>query len=242
VPMITPIHKVLVANRGEIAARIIRTCRRLGLRTVAVYSEADRESPHVVLADEAICIGAPPSRESYLNMNKIIQAAKDTQSDAIHPGYGFLSENDDFSDAVTKAGITFIGPSAYSMQMMGNKLAAKQAARQFNIPMVPGSDEAIADINEAKAIGSRIGFPLLIKAAAGGGGKGMRIVNNVDELAPQVERAMSEALSSFGDGSVFIEKYIASPRHIEIQVFADQQGIPFISSNANVPFNDVIRK
>ena len=222
--MIRPIHKVLVANRGEIAARIIRTCRRLGLRTVAVYSEADRESPHVVLADEAICIGPPPSRESYLNMNRIIQAAMDTQSDAIHPGYGFLSENDHFADAVEKAGITFIGPSAYSMQMMGNKLAAKHAARQFNIPMVPGSDDAIADIKEAKAIGSRIGFPLLIKAAAGGGGKGMRIVDKEDELAPQVERAMSEALSSFGDGSVFIEKYIGAPRHIEIQVFADQQG------------------
>jgi propionyl-CoA carboxylase alpha chain len=222
--MIRPIHKVLVANRGEIAARIIRTCRRLGLRTVAVYSEADRESPHVVLADEAVCIGPPPSRESYLNMNRIIQAAKDTQSDAIHPGYGFLSENDHFSDAVDKAGITFIGPSAYSMQMMGNKLAAKHAARQFNIPMVPGSDDAVSDIKEAKTIGSRIGFPLLIKAAAGGGGKGMRIVNNEDELAPQVERAMSEALSSFGDGSVFIEKYITAPRHIEIQVFADQHG------------------
>jgi len=222
--MIRPIHKVLVANRGEIAARIIRTCRRLGLRTVAVYSDVDRESPHVVLADEAVCIGAPPSRESYLNMNKIIQAARDTKSDAIHPGYGFLSENDVFADAVAKAGITFIGPSAHSMKIMGNKLAAKKAAKEFNIPMVPGSDDAISDIKEAKKIGTQIGFPLLIKAAAGGGGKGMRIVTNESELAPQVERAMSEALSSFGDGSVFIEKYVASPRHIEIQVLADQQG------------------
>jgi len=222
--MIKSIHKVLVANRGEIAVRIIRTCRRLGLRTVAVYSEADRESPHVVMADEAVCIGAPPSRESYLNMNKIIQAAKETHADAIHPGYGFLSENDAFADAVTMADITFIGPSAHSMKIMGNKLAAKEAAKKFNIPMVPGSDTAISDLKDAKAIGARTGFPVLIKAAAGGGGKGMRIVNSESELAPQVERAMSEALSSFGDGSVFIEKYIGSPRHIEIQVFADQFG------------------
>lgn len=222
--MIKPIHKVLVANRGEIAARIIRTCRRMGLDTVAVYSEVDRESPHVVLADEAICIGAPPSRESYLNIYKIIKAAKESNADAIHPGYGFLSENDHFADAVTKAGITFIGPSAESMRIMGNKLAAKNAAKQFLIPMVPGSDGALSDLQEAKALASRIGFPLLIKAAAGGGGKGMRVVNAEAELEPQVERAMSEALSSFGDGSVFIEKYIGSPRHIEIQILADQHG------------------
>jgi len=222
--MITPIHKVLVANRGEIAARIIRTCRRMGLSTVAVYSDVDRESPHVVLADEAVCIGAPPSRESYLNMDKIIKAAKETNADAIHPGYGFLSENDAFSDAVTKAGLIFIGPSAESMKMMGNKLAAKNAAKQFLIPMVPGSDGAISDINEAKKLASQVGFPLLIKAAAGGGGKGMRIVHEESELSSSVERAMSEALSSFGDGSVFIEKYVTSPRHIEIQVMADQQG------------------
>jgi acetyl-CoA carboxylase biotin carboxylase subunit len=222
--MIRPIHKVLIANRGEIAVRIIRTCRRLGLRTVAVYSEADRESPHVVLADEAVCIGAPPSRESYLNMNKIIQAAVDTKSDAIHPGYGFLSENDVFAEKVAKSGITFIGPSAGSMKIMGNKLAAKKAAKEFKIPMVPGSEDAISDIEEAKKISARIGFPLLIKAAAGGGGKGMRIVNQEAELTSQVERAMSEALSSFGDGSVFIEKYVGSPRHIEIQVLADQEG------------------
>jgi len=222
--MITPIRKILIANRGEIACRIMRTCHALKIKTVAVYSEADLHSPHVTMADEAICIGPPPSRESYLNSKKIIQAAIDTKSDAVHPGYGFLSENDVFARAVGQAGIIFIGPTPESIHTMGNKLAAKDAAKAFNIPMVPGSDTALSDINEARQIAEKIGFPLLVKAAAGGGGKGMRIVHQVDELESQVERAMSEALSSFGDGSVFIEKYIASPRHIEIQVLADHHG------------------
>lgn len=222
--MIRPIHKVLIANRGEIACRIIRTCRRLGIRTVAVFSEADRKSPHVQLADQAVCIGAPPSRASYLNMDKIIAAAKETGADAIHPGYGFLSENDQFAAAVGKAGLIFIGPSPESISMMGNKLAAKKAAKEFQIPMVPGTDTPIADIHEVEKIAAQIGYPLLIKAAAGGGGKGMRIVRQPEDLASQVERAMSEALSSFGDGSVFVEKYVTSPRHIEIQVMADQHG------------------
>ncbi len=218
------IKKVLIANRGEIAVRIIRTCKEMGLATIAVYSEADRKSLHVMHADEAILIGPPSSKESYLNIDRIIKAAIETGADAIHPGYGFLSENDLFAEAVEKAGIIFIGPSPESIRMMGNKLAAKRAARDVNIPMVPGSDDDIDGIPEAKEIALKIGFPLLIKAAAGGGGKGMRIVNHADELETQVERAMSEALSSFGDGSVFIEKYIASPRHIEIQVLADQHG------------------
>lgn len=222
--MIRPIHKVLIANRGEIACRIIRTCKRLGIRTVAVFSEADRQSPHVQLADQAVCIGAPPSRESYLNMDKIIAAAQTTGADAIHPGYGFLSENDQFAAAVKKAGLIFIGPSPESISMMGNKLAAKKAAKAFDIPMVPGTDTPIADIREVETIAKQIGFPLLIKAAAGGGGKGMRIVRQAEDLSSQVERAMSEALSSFGDGSVFVEKYVTSPRHIEIQVMADQHG------------------
>ena len=222
--MIRPIKKVLVANRGEIAARIMRTCRRLGIETVAVYSEADRNSPHVLLADQAICIGPPPSRDSYLAMDKIIAAAKNCGADAIHPGYGFLSENDQFALAVEEAGIIFIGPSPESIRMMGNKLAAKKAAKDFNIPMVPGTETALSDMKEAIAVASGLGYPLLIKAAAGGGGKGMRIVNQADELEPQVERAMSEALASFGDGSVFIEKYVTSPRHIEIQVMADKHG------------------
>lgn len=222
--MIRPIKKVLVANRGEIAIRIMRSCHALGIQTVAIYSEADRRSPHVLMAGEAICIGAPPSRASYLNMAKIIQVALDTGATAIHPGYGFLSENDQFAEAVEKAGLIFIGPSSESIRIMGNKLSAKEAAKQFDIPMVPGTDSALTDTNEALAVAKDIGYPLLIKAAAGGGGKGMRIVEKAEDLKAQVERAMSEALASFGDGSVFIEKYVTSPRHIEIQVIADQHG------------------
>lgn len=202
----------------------MRSCHALGIETVAVYSDADRRSPHVLMAGQAVCLGAPPSRSSYLNMDKIIQAARDCGADAIHPGYGFLSENDLFAEAVDKAGIIFIGPSTKSIRMMGNKLSAKEAAKDFNIPMVPGTDTALTDINEALNVAKDIGYPLLIKAAAGGGGKGMRIVEKPEELKSQVERAMSEALSSFGDGSVFIEKYVTSPRHIEIQVIADNHG------------------
>ena len=222
--MITPIKKILIANRGEIAVRIMRTCERLGISTVAVYSEADRRSLHVETADEAIFIGPSPAKDSYLNIERIIKAANDTGSDAIHPGYGFLSENDLFAASVEKAGLIFIGPSAESIKMMGNKLAAKRIAKSISIPMVPGSDDALIDSRDVKKIAEQIGFPLLIKAAAGGGGKGMRIVHYENELGPQVERAMSEALASFGDGSVFIEKYIASPRHIEIQVMGDKHG------------------
>ncbi len=222
--MIKPIKKILIANRGEIAARIMRTCRRLNIKTVAVYSEADRISPHVLMADESVFIGPSPSRESYLNADRIIKAALDTKADAIHPGYGFLSENDVFARAVEKAGLIFIGPSPESIHTMGNKLAAKEAAKEFRIPLVPGSESALSDLNEAMEVGKRIGYPLLVKAAAGGGGKGMRIVHSEIELESQVERAMSEALSSFGDGSVFIEKYVSSPRHIEVQVLADQYG------------------
>lgn len=222
--MITPIKKVLIANRGEIAVRIIKSCRRLGIHTVAVFSEADRKSLHVTLADESFFIGPSPARDSYLNIEKIIEAAIETKADAIHPGYGFLSENDQFADVVEKAGLIFIGPTAESIKMMGNKLAAKRIAKSMNIPMVPGTEEAVSDIESARTIADQLGYPLLIKAAAGGGGKGMRIVQSSDEVDPQVERAMSEALSSFGDGSVFIEKYISSPRHIEIQVMADKHG------------------
>ncbi|MEP6647110.1 MAG: biotin carboxylase N-terminal domain-containing protein, partial [Saprospiraceae bacterium] len=222
--MIRPIKKILIANRGEIAVRIMRTCRQLNIKTVAVYSEADRNSPHVRMADESVFIGPSPSRESYLSAAKIIQAALVTQSDAIHPGYGFLSENDVFAREVEKAGLIFIGPSPESIHTMGNKLAAKEAAKNFNIPMVPGSSSSLSNLKEAKEVAHRIGYPLLVKAAAGGGGKGMRIVNSDDELESQIERAMSEAKSSFGDSSVFIEKYVSSPRHIEIQVLADQYG------------------
>jgi acetyl-CoA carboxylase biotin carboxylase subunit len=216
--------KILVANRGEIALRVMRTARRMGIKTVAIYSEVDRRSPHVLFADEAVCIGPPPSSQSYLMGNKIIEVALSLGVDGIHPGYGFLSENAAFAQAVTDAGITFIGPSPYSIEVMGSKLAAKEAVKKFNIPMVPGTEGAVSDVAEAIEVGRTVGYPLLVKASAGGGGKGMRIVEHEAELASQMERAISEATSAFGDGSVFIEKYVGSPRHIEIQVLADLHG------------------
>lgn len=218
------INKLLIENRGEIALRVMRTAREMGIATVAVYSEADRLSPHVRYADEAVCLGPPPSNQSYLLGDKIIEEAKRLDVDAIHPGYGFLSENADFAKAVTAAGITFVGPPVKAIEIMGSKLAAKEAVKGYDIPMVPGIDHAITDPNEAKKIAAEIGFPILIKASAGGGGKGMRVVENPDELEEQMQRAVSEATSAFGDGSVFIEKYITSPRHIEIQVLADNHG------------------
>jgi acetyl/propionyl-CoA carboxylase alpha subunit len=216
--------KILVANRGEIALRVMKTARKMGIKTVAVYSDADRNSPHVRFADEAILLGAPPSNQSYLLGDKIIVEALKLGVDGIHPGYGFLSENADFSRAVQAAGIVFIGPSPHSIEIMGSKLGAKEAVKQYNIPMVPGTEGAISDIVEAKEISKKIGYPILIKASAGGGGKGMRIVENEAEFEEQMNRAISEAISAFGDGSVFIEKYVGSPRHIEIQVLADNHG------------------
>lgn len=216
--------KILVANRGEIALRVMKSAREMGIKTVAVYSEADRESLHVKFADEAVCIGPAASSESYLLGDKIIKVCKDLDVDGIHPGYGFLSENAEFADLVEKNGITFIGPKSESMRMMGNKLAAKAAVKNYNIPMVPGTEEAIEDLEEAETIAIQIGFPILIKAAAGGGGKGMRVVEKASEIKEQLGLAMGEAKSAFGDGSVFIEKYIGSPRHIEIQVLADTHG------------------
>lgn len=218
------IKKILVANRGEISLRIMRTAREMGISTVAVYSEADRLSPHVVFADEAVCLGPAASSQSYLLGDKIIEVCKELGVDAIHPGYGFLSENADFAKKVKAAGLIFIGPSPEAIEVMGSKLAAKQAVAKYNIPLVPGTEEAISDIPLAKARASEIGYPILIKASAGGGGKGMRIVENEEEFEEQMQRAVSEAQSSFGDSAVFIEKYITSPRHIEIQVLGDQQG------------------
>jgi acetyl-CoA carboxylase biotin carboxylase subunit len=218
------IKKLLVANRGEISLRIMRTAREMGIATVAVYSEADRNSPHVKFADEAICLGPPPSSESYLLGDKIIQVSKDLGVDAIHPGYGFLSENEGFAKAVADSGLIFVGPSPEAIRIMGSKLAAKQAVAQYDIPLVPGTEEAISDIGEAKRRAVEIGYPILIKASAGGGGKGMRIVENEAEFEEQMQRAVSEAISAFGDGAVFIEKFITSPRHIEIQVLGDQHG------------------
>jgi acetyl-CoA carboxylase biotin carboxylase subunit len=217
-------QKILVANRGEIALRVMRTCKEMGIKTVAIYSEADRNAPFVSYADEAVCVGPAASSESYLKMDKIIEVCKELKVDGIHPGYGFLSENADFAKKVKEAGITFIGPSAEAMDMMGDKLSAKAAAKKYNIPLVPGSDGAITSVEEGKKIAEKTGFPLLIKASAGGGGKGMRIVNEISEFEEGMQRAVSEALSAFGDGAVFIERYVAGPRHIEIQVLADTHG------------------
>ncbi|WP_179376974.1 acetyl-CoA carboxylase biotin carboxylase subunit [Winogradskyella wichelsiae] len=216
--------KLLVANRGEIAIRVMQTAKKMGIKTVAVFSEADRNAPHVKYADQAVCIGPAPSNESYLRSDKIIEVSKSLNVDAIHPGYGFLSENADFAELCEANNIIFIGPRSKAIKLMGNKLAAKETIKDYNIPMVPGTDEAITDIPKAKKIAKEIGFPILIKASAGGGGKGMRIVENEAEFESQMNRAISEATSSFGDGSVFIEKYVASPRHIEIQVMADTHG------------------
>lgn len=216
--------KILVANRGEIALRIMRTIKSMGIATVAIYSEADRNAPHVRFADEAVYIGKSPSAESYLQGDRIIAEALKLGVDGLHPGFGFLSENAAFASKVTAAGINFIGPSPEAMQMMGDKLSAKRAALQYNIPMVPGTTEAIDDLDEAKRIAVEVGFPLLIKASAGGGGKGMRIVENIDELDGQMQRAISEAVAAFGNGAVFIERYVRSPRHIEIQILADMHG------------------
>lgn len=218
------IRKLLVANRGEIALRIMRTCKEMGIKTVAVFSEADRYALHTRFADEAYCIGPAPSAESYLLGHKIIEVAKQCGADAIHPGYGFLSENALFSKAVDDAGLLFVGPSAASIEVMGSKIGAKQAVGKFNIPLVPGMDKAIADVAEAKAIAQQIGYPVLLKASAGGGGKGMRVVENEAEFEEQMNRAMGEASAAFGDPSVFIEKFIAAPKHIEVQIFGDKHG------------------
>jgi acetyl-CoA carboxylase biotin carboxylase subunit len=217
-------NKILVANRGEIALRVMRSCREMGIKTVAVYSEADRNAPFVKYANEAVCIGPPPSNQSYLLGDKIIEVCKKLSVDGIHPGYGFLSENAGFAAAVKKAGLIFIGPSPEAMDMMGDKLSAKAAAKKYKIPMVPGSEGAIDSVEEGKKVALATGFPLLIKASAGGGGKGMRIVENIEEFGEQMKLAVSEATSAFGDGSVFIERYVAGPRHIEIQILGDTHG------------------
>ncbi|RXP63296.1 acetyl-CoA carboxylase biotin carboxylase subunit [Lutibacter sp. HS1-25] len=216
--------KILVANRGEIAIRVMKTARKMGIKTVAIYSEVDRNALHLRFADQCVYIGESPSNKSYLVGERIIEEAKKLQVDAIHPGYGFLSENAEFAELCEKNNIIFIGPKSKSIEMMGNKLAAKDAVKNYNIPMVPGYDSAITDPKKAIEISRKIGFPILIKAAAGGGGKGMRIVENEKDIEEQMQRAISEAVSAFGDGAVFIEKYITSPRHIEVQVLADSHG------------------
>ncbi len=217
-------QKILVANRGEIALRVMRSAREMGIKTVAVYSAADRNALHVRYADEAVYIGEAPSNQSYLVGEKIIDACHQTGAEGIHPGYGFLSESAVFARQVRDAGLILIGPSPEAMEIMGNKLSAKAAALKYNIPMVQGTEKAITDINKAKLRAVEVGFPILIKAAAGGGGKGMRIVESEADFEEQMTLAVSEAISAFGDGSVFIERYVASPRHIEIQVLGDTHG------------------
>ena len=216
--------KVLIANRGEIARRVIRTLKKMNIASVAIFSDADRNAPHVLEADEAVYVGASSSSESYLKQDLIIQYCKELNVDAIHPGYGFLSENAGFARKLKAEGIKLIGPSPESMEVMGDKLSAKQAVKSFNVPLVPGVDEAISDVNEAIKIAEEVGYPILIKASAGGGGKGMRLVERSEDFAEQMRLAQNEARSSFGDDAVFIEKFVTKPRHIEIQVFADSHG------------------
>jgi acetyl-CoA carboxylase biotin carboxylase subunit len=216
--------KILIANRGEIALRVIRACRELGIRTVAVYSSADRESLHVRFADEEVCIGPGPARESYLNIPRIIAAAEITGADAIHPGYGFLAENAEFAEICQGSGLVFIGPTADQIRAMGDKIAARKAMQKAGVPVVPGSDGAVAELAQARAIVEEIGFPVMLKAAAGGGGKGMRRVREPEELERGFVTARSEAEAAFGDGSLYIEKLIERSRHIEFQVLGDTHG------------------
>ena len=217
-------HKILIANRGEIALRVQRACRELGIPTVAVHSTADAEAMHVRLADESVCIGPPASRDSYLNVPAILSAASITGADAIHPGYGFLSENADFAEMVEAHGLTFIGPSPAHIRMMGDKIAAKTAMASLDVPLVAGSAGAVTDLAEAAEVAARIGYPVLIKAAAGGGGRGMKVAHSADELDEAWRTARGEAQAAFGNDAVYIEKYLDRPRHIELQVMADSFG------------------
>ncbi|GAB5506465.1 MAG: acetyl-CoA carboxylase biotin carboxylase subunit [Rhizobiaceae bacterium] len=217
-------HKILIANRGEIALRVLRAAKELGIQTVAVHSTADAEAMHVRLADESVCIGPPPSRESYLNIHQIVAACEITGADAVHPGYGFLSENAKFADILDAHNITFIGPRADHIRVMGDKIEAKRTAKRLGIPVVPGSDGAVTEDAEAKRIAAEIGYPVIIKASAGGGGRGMKVARNEDDIDVALATARSEAGAAFGDDAVYIEKYLEKPRHIEVQVVGDGDG------------------
>ena len=217
-------QKILIANRGEIALRVLRAAKELGIQTVAVHSTADADAMHVRLADESVCIGPPPSRDSYLNIHQIVAACEITGADAIHPGYGFLSENAKFADILAAHNITFIGPSAEHIRIMGDKIEAKRTAKRLGIPVVPGSDGAVTEDREALRIATEIGFPVIIKASAGGGGRGMKVARTPDDLAVALATARTEAGAAFGDDAVYIEKYLEKPRHIEVQVVGDGAG------------------
>jgi len=217
-------EKILIANRGEIALRVLRACKEMGIRTVAVHSEADRNAMHVRLADESVCIGPPPSAKSYLNIPAIVTAAEITRADAIHPGYGFLSENAKFAEIVEKHKITFIGPKPEHIRMMGDKITAKDAIREAGVPVVPGSDGGVDTVEDARSIAKKIGYPVLVKATAGGGGRGMKVARNAEEIDVAFSTARTEAKAAFGNDGVYLEKYLEKPRHIEIQVVADSHG------------------
>ncbi|HLV60550.1 MAG TPA: acetyl-CoA carboxylase biotin carboxylase subunit [Fredinandcohnia sp.] len=218
------IKKVLIANRGEIALRIVRACQELGIRTVAIHSTADAEALHVRFADQAICVGPPPSKQSYLDVPAILSAAEISGADAIHPGYGFLSENADFAEVVQSCGLTWIGPKPELIRMMGNKVRAREVAAEAGLPLLPGSKSALQDAKEAAEMAKKIGYPVILKAAAGGGGRGMKIVRDPAMIAQAFNTASAEAVAAFGDGSMYIERYVEKPRHIEIQILADKHG------------------
>jgi len=236
------IRKILIANRGEIALRIVRACRELGIRTLAVYSEADEQSLHVQLADEAICIGPAPGSESYLRADRILSAAELADVDAIHPGYGFLSENAEFAEQCESCDITFIGPKSETIRQMGHKARARETVSKAGVPIIPGSDGPIDDEKLAIKTAQKIGFPVIIKAVAGGGGRGMRIAHNAASFAKEFQSARLEAEKAFGDGSLYIEKYLENPRHIEFQILADQHGNTIHLGERIAPYNEGTKK
>ncbi|TMA22219.1 MAG: ATP-grasp domain-containing protein, partial [Deltaproteobacteria bacterium] len=217
-------HRILIANRGEIALRIIRAARELGIETVAVHSTADAMSLHVRFADQSLCIGPPPSKESYLNIPALLSAAEVSGADAIHPGYGFLSENAEFAEMVMHSGIAWIGPRPEMIRMMGNKIRAKEAMKEAGLPQLPGSEGVVQDERDLVKLAEKVGFPVILKAASGGGGRGMKIVREKEQLAPQYRTASAEALAAFGNGDMYVERYVERPRHIEIQIVADEHG------------------